>query len=381
MSAFERINSSRSPLLYTAIAALLFTLMAGAGLAIIDRKTVTLVVDGQKSTISTVDVHVRGALKSAGYNLTSHDAVSPPGDADLVNGTTVTLNRARQVALVVDGRAQQAWTTADTVAGALTQLKIPDDVFVSPSRPTPLPLQGASLAVTSPHTLLLADNGHEARYVRLAAPTVGQLLQVQGVPLANQDTVVPSADTPLTDGMTVTVTRRRIVNRTERVPLNPPKNVINDVTMNMDRSVVENPGKPGVQDVTYAVSIVNGVVADKKPISSTVIVPAQPQTVRQGAKPGTEVPPFKDGATWDELAKCESGGNWGDNTGNGFFGGVQFDQNTWERQGGLRYAPRADLATRDEQITIAEKTRARQGWGAWPACTARLGIRQATGIG
>ena len=54
---------------------------------------------------------------------------------------------------------------------------------------------------------------------------------------------------------------------------------------------------------------------------------------------------------------------------------VQFDQNTWERQGGLKYAPRADLATREEQIAIASVTQKSQGWGAWPACTSRLGYR------
>ena len=78
---------------------------------------------------------------------------------------------------------------------------------------------------------------------------------------------------------------------------------------------------------------------------------------------------------WDAVATCESGGNWAINTGNGFYGGVQFDQSTWERHGGLRYAPRADLATREEQIAIASVTQKSQGWGAWPACTSRLGYR------
>ncbi|MBU3068135.1 transglycosylase family protein [Nocardia sp. NEAU-G5] len=376
MSALARINSSRSPLLYTAIAALLVTLIFGAALAIVDRKTVTLVVDGQRTTLTTMSVTVRAALNSAGYEVSEHDAITPAGGVILTDGATITLNRARQVALVVDGQQQQVWTTADTVGDALAQLKIPDDVFASPARPTPLPLRGAALSVTSPHTVMLSDNGAAASYVRLAAPTVGQLLKVRGVPLADQDTVVPSADTQLSDGMSITVTRRRTVNRVERVPLDPPQNVIQDVTMNMDRSSVENPGKPGVQDVTYAVSIVNGRAQEKKQISSTVIVPAQPKTVHKGAKPGTEVPPIRNGATWDALAKCESGGNWGINTGNGFFGGVQFDQNTWVRQGGLRYAPRPDLATREEQITIATVTQARQGWHAWPACTAHLGIGQ-----
>ena len=86
--------------------------------------------------------------------------------------------------------------------------------------------------------------------------------------------------------------------------------------------------------------------------------------LRVGAKPGTEVPPVSNGATWDALAQCEAGGNWAINTGNGYFGGVQFDQNTWERNGGLRYAGRADLATREEQIAIADSDAGAAGLGS-----------------
>jgi len=74
------------------------------------------------------------------------------------------------------------------------------------------------------------------------------------------------------------------------------------------------------------------------------------------------------GATWDAVAQCESGGDWSINTGNGFYGGLQFHQATWEGFGGTQYAARADLATRDQQIAIAEKVLAVQGPGAWPVC-------------
>ena len=78
---------------------------------------------------------------------------------------------------------------------------------------------------------------------------------------------------------------------------------------------------------------------------------------------------------WDRLAQCESGGNWSINTGNGYYGGIQFNSRTWKAYGGDKYAPRADLATREQQIDIAKKVQANQGWGAWPACTSKLGIR------
>ena len=78
---------------------------------------------------------------------------------------------------------------------------------------------------------------------------------------------------------------------------------------------------------------------------------------------------------WDRLAQCEAGGNWQINTGNGYHGGLQFNAGTWAAYGGTAYAPTADLATREQQIEIAKKTQAAQGWGAWPACTAKMGLR------
>jgi resuscitation-promoting factor RpfA len=79
-------------------------------------------------------------------------------------------------------------------------------------------------------------------------------------------------------------------------------------------------------------------------------------------------------ATWDRLAQCESGGNWSINTGNGYYGGLQFYQPTWRGFGGLQYAPRADLATKAQQIAVAERVLASQGWNAWPACSRKLGL-------
>ncbi|POX53080.1 peptidase [Streptomyces sp. Ru71] len=81
-----------------------------------------------------------------------------------------------------------------------------------------------------------------------------------------------------------------------------------------------------------------------------------------------------DVGTWHKVAACESSGNWSINTGNGFYGGLQFTQSTWAAYGGAKYAPRADLATRDQQIAVAEKVLEGQGPGAWPVCSARAGL-------
>jgi hypothetical protein len=78
--------------------------------------------------------------------------------------------------------------------------------------------------------------------------------------------------------------------------------------------------------------------------------------------------PAQAGVNWDAIAQCESGGNWKINTGNGYYGGLQFSQGTWAGYGGTKYAARADLASRGAQITIAEKVLDGQGIGAWPTC-------------
>jgi hypothetical protein len=82
-----------------------------------------------------------------------------------------------------------------------------------------------------------------------------------------------------------------------------------------------------------------------------------------------------DGDTvWDALAQCESGGNWAINTGNGYYGGLQFSLATWQAYGGSAYAAYPHEATREEQIAVAERLRAARGYQPWPACRVKLGL-------
>ena len=82
------------------------------------------------------------------------------------------------------------------------------------------------------------------------------------------------------------------------------------------------------------------------------------------------------GSTWDALAQCESGGNWAINTGNGYYGGLQFNLGTWQANGG---GGNPASASREAQIAVAERVLASQGWGAWPACSAQLGLSGTSG--
>ncbi|WP_431992838.1 transglycosylase family protein [Streptomyces albogriseolus] len=85
-----------------------------------------------------------------------------------------------------------------------------------------------------------------------------------------------------------------------------------------------------------------------------------------------------DGETWDRVAECESGGSWSQNTGNGYYGGLQLTQDDWEGYGGLEFAPSADQASRNQQITVAERILADQGVGKWRACGLLTGLNQDT---
>jgi hypothetical protein len=108
------------------------------------------------------------------------------------------------------------------------------------------------------------------------------------------------------------------------------------------------------------------------PIVEAVLVVTEPP---QTTTTTTTQPVTWEGSRWDQLAECESGGNWAINTGNGFSGGVQFLRSTWLAMGGDEFAPDAYLASKAEQIIVAERLVEVSGWGAWPGCTSKFGWR------
>ena len=102
-----------------------------------------------------------------------------------------------------------------------------------------------------------------------------------------------------------------------------------------------------------------------------VVTPTAPDPAPAPPAPPIAAPAPTRGPNWDGLAQCESGGNWSINTGNGYYGGLQFHPQTWNGHGGQQYAAYAHQATREQQIAIAEKVLASQGRGAWPGCSAK----------
>ena len=131
-------------------------------------------------------------------------------------------------------------------------------------------------------------------------------------------------------------------------------------------------GSDGVRSVTYRLRFVNGEMVARKVVDAAVRVKAVPTIVAVGTQE-VATSNFAGGSTvWDALARCESGGNWAINTGNGYYGGLQFNLGTWQAYGGTGLPSQA---SRETQIAIATKLRdASGGYGAWPGCAAKLGL-------
>ena len=335
---------------------------------------ITLVVDGQAKKIDTSASDVQGAIKDAGYRVGPHDIVAPALKSHLHNGTKIIYNRGRLLHLVVDGQAVNVWTTEPTVAGALSALGYPSTDFVSVSRSTRLPITGVTdIQLRSPKAVTVVHD-HKTQQVVTTAANVAQLLRDLNVTVGAHDRLRPAASAAVTQGMTVVLQRVTTKLVTEKQSIDYQVVRHHDSSMYQGETTVITSGEQGSQDVTYDVVYVDG-----KPVGRTLVtrkVTSQPRTQVEnvGTKQRPAPPPVSSGGglNWDAVAQCESGGNWHINTGNGFYGGLQFDYGTWLAYGGGAYAPRADLATKAEQITVATRLYDARGSSPWPVCGANL---------
>jgi len=324
-------------------------------------------VDGQSKTIHTSAHDVQHVLSGAGYTVSQHDIVAPQLDATVSSGTKIVLARGRLLHLNVDGAKKDVWTTAPTVAEALAQLGYPSSDFVSVSRSTRLPLDPTSLDLRAPKRVVVTHD-RKSKAVVTTDATVGQLLTDLHVTVGAHDRVLPSAKARIAPKMHIYVEHVTTKRITVRQQVSFPINKIQDSSMYQGDVSVITAGVPGSADVTYDVNYVDGKEAGRTVVANHLLVAPKTQTEKVGTKPRPAPPVSTSGLNWDAVAACESGGNWHINTGNGFYGGLQFDYSTWLSNGGGAYAPRADLATREQQIAIANKVYAARGSSPWPVC-------------
>nr|WP_281371602.1 resuscitation-promoting factor [Petropleomorpha daqingensis] len=336
-----------------------------------------MTVDGQSRSVSTYAGTVGEVLEDEGLAPAAHDVVLPAEDAPVSDGDTVVLNRARHLELTVDGVQKDVYVTALSVDEALDQLGYrADDLVLSASRSERLPLRGMQLSITTPKNITLIADGQQ-RVVTTTAATAGDLLAEQGISLGQTDRTSLYPTQALLDKMRLQVYRVQVNEVTETTPIPHGRVETQDPNADKGDTTVTVPGVDGQTTTVYRVTVTDGVETAREQLSSTVTTqPVDEQvTVGTKAKPantGAVPPGSSSGLNWDALAKCEAGGNWAINTGNGYYGGLQYNISTWNAYGGDAYAPRPDLATREQQIAIGEKTYAARGASPWPACGKHL---------
>ena len=385
-SHLHRINNTSSTPLRIATGGMLATLVVGGGVAVAGQKSVTLDVNGDIIQASTMSGDVEGALKSAGVEIDNRAMVTPALDEAIGDNSKITVRSARTVALTIDGKQEKIDTTALTVGSLLDQIGRSDAASnLSEARNQEIPLDGMELEIVTPKKFTLNDGGQDGR-MSLPARTVGEIFEMRGTPLGKEDKVTPAADTPLKEGMHVEVTRISDRDETKVEEIPAPERVKEDPNMPEGEEKVVEKGAPGKARVVATVRTINGQEVSRKEKSSKEITAPKERVIIRGTKKadkaedkgsntGAAAPAVANGSVWDQLAQCEAGGDWSINTGNGFSGGLQFTPSTWAAFGGTEYAPAAHMATREQQIAVAERVRAGQGWGAWPACTSKLGLR------
>ena len=374
----KRINPKNSAAKRVAVGTVAgAVLVGGAGTALASQKQITVDVNGEETNVRTYASDVAGVLQSAGVDVDPQDLVYPAPGEKISRGDTVTVRTAKPVAVVVDGVAQQITSTASTVGELLEEAGVTSAAGVDIDRDETV-TEGLNVDVTTPKIVALRDGGN-LTYVSAAAKTVGDLLSARGVTFDSDDRLNHALADAIVPGMEIVLDRVNTIDRPETVAVEEPAEYIDDDTLDEGTEEVREEGVQGEKQIIHRTVTVNGVVESEGVAEEKETKKGKPAVIARGTKPtgntGAAAPAVANGSVWDAIAACESGGNWSINTGNGYHGGLQFNPGTWAAYGGTAFAPTADLATREQQIAIAERTQAAQGWGAWPACTARLGLR------
>jgi resuscitation-promoting factor RpfB len=341
-------------------------------------KDVILSVDGQTSHLRTSADSVGALLKTKGIEVNSHDVVAPNLDAKVEDGTRVAVKFGRQVTFTIDGEKQTIWTTATTVDDALSALSIDlAGAKLSTSRSSSIGRQGLAIIIGTQKTVIIIDEGKK-RTITTTGQTLADALAAAKISVDSDDKLSASQTTHLVDGSKFTFIRVDITSKTKKLKVDFSTDRKKTSTLKKGDTKIDTPGVAGVRAVSYRLVRHNGEIVKRTKIKSKLIKKPVPEVILVGTKTTTTTAKKSSrsstpsGSVWDKLAQCESGGNWSINTGNGYYGGLQFSLSTWRAYGGSGYPHKA---SREEQIRIAKKVQASDGWGAWPACTSKLGLR------
>lgn len=365
-------------------------------------KSVQVVVDGQAQTVQTFGGTVAEVLKTADVTVTANDDVYPALASAVDDGAAIQVNKAAAIEVRLNGAETVVHTTGDTVGELVTDLGVARDSDISAPAETRLVTLSSTLSISTPKTVTLAVDGKDHR-IETTVNTVADLLAEAKVTLGEEDRVSVPVHSSLVTGMGLKVTRvetGKEVTETETIDFSSTEKETDELLIG-EREVVQA-GVAGVRTRVFTVTVIDGKETSREQVSDKVTREAVEEIIAVGtreeepeaeeeapeaeaaaAAPAGEIETpnhspaaaVSGGGAWDALAECESGGNWSINSGNGYYGGLQFSESSWLGAGGGQYAPLPHQATRAEQIATAEVLKQNGGWGHWPSCSSKLGLR------
>ncbi|WP_265522643.1 resuscitation-promoting factor [Oerskovia flava] len=380
------------------------------------RKTVQLDIDGQITTVTTFAGSVEGFLDEQEVRTGERDVVAPAVDAPLQNGSEVVVRYGRQVTVETDGKQDDIWLTALDADEALADLSSRGgDVRLVASRSATdgRPSLGLRLNTDGPVNVV-ADG--EAEVAPDGSIGIDAILDQQGVVLEELDRIHVARDEEETPAVSLVVQRVVVEEQKKTKKIDFETVTKSDANRYEDLpTVVEEEGKKGVHTTVFSVTLVDGEEESRETLSKGVTSPPVDRVLVEGTKERPEPEPepapapaasssgssssgssssgssssgssgssdadvssgssgaAASGDVWAALAQCESGGNPSTNTGNGYYGMYQFSLPTWQAMGGTGLPSDASAA---EQTRLAKKLQAASGWGQWPHCSSKLGLR------
>ncbi len=339
-------------------------------------KAVTLSLDGQAQQVHALGGTVGEVLDSEGIEVGDHDVVAPSLDEPVRDGDRITVRFGRELTLEVDGEPKAYWVTATDVDGALSEIgRSFNGAELSASRGAEISRDGLRLSVVTPKTVKIKVGNGKFKKEQLTALTVEDVLRELDVEFDKDDQVKPALDTEIAEGSKVVVTDIRIKTKSVKGEAIDYETIeTSDSSMYEGESTVERSGVDGLRNVTYKLVFRNGELVVTKVIKQNVLREPVDALVTVGTKEEPAADYSGGGTVWDSLAQCEAGGNWAINTGNGYYGGLQFSLSTWQAYGGSGLP---SDNSREEQIRIAERVvAATGGYGSWPHCSQSLGLPQ-----
>ncbi len=355
------------------LVALVLGLVAFVG----NNKTVTLNVDGKVSSVQTFGGTVGQVVRGAKVELQSADRISPSADSHVQDGSVINVNLSKAVKVSVDGAERTINTTAPTVEHLVSELGVARASEVSAPKDAQLSVSGSFVSISTPKAVTIVANGKATKTTTTAA-TVGSLLADAGITLGASDRISQPANAHVVNNMVVKVSRvdaTKTADTTEAIPFETL--TAEDAAMPKGEKKVTQAGAAGSISKRFKLVLVDGREASRTLVSQKITRQPVTEKITVGTKEKPEVeapaaapksgaaPAMMNEAMWDKIAQCESGGNWSINSGNGYYGGLQFDIQTWLGSGGGDYAPNASQATKAQQIDIANRVYAQRGLQPW----------------